>query len=258
VALWNTAEALTATQLQLVISLDGWPGDQVFDVQGIAGSYTARDARDDGLVVRGPTLEAVADQIHAAPVLSEPEAGAGVRLRWVRPLTAIGSDGLSTRYPLVLPTSPSEPLLDEFRWWIVWRLGAPVLLVTLLIATAPDAAAAWSAHLGHGKPGTWTFTESTCNGRVCEGWGRFTSDDGTDVRDGARMFDTPQTLNPGETVRAVSIDDHRLYPVGGGGTWLTTLVADLAMIALLAVWAWRVPRWVWRRARRRRRERQRR
>jgi len=72
------------------------------------------------------------------------------------------------------------------------------------------------------------------------------------------VIDTPQTLNPGETVRAVSIDDHRLYPVGGGGTWLTTLVADLAMIALLAVWAWRVPRWVWRRARRRRRERQRR
>ncbi len=234
----------TRTHVQLVIQLDTRPGaagaverrpGPGLDVQGVAGSYVARDVRGSGLVVRGPSLEAL---VAALPTEAGVRSGT---LRWVRPVTVIGADGraiLARSSPAWGSNPPSA--LEEFWTRLVWRLVVPVGLVAGLVVFASGETAAWSAHQGHGTPGTWTFIESTCRSS-CTGWGRFTSDDGREIHDRVIMVDTPQTMHPGDVVRGLSVDGDQIYPDGGGTTWLAKPIGMALTASALLYWYRTIP-----------------
>jgi hypothetical protein len=238
VALAADSTRFVEAELQLAIFLGAAGGSALFDVLESAGCYEARDARGGELVVRGGTLEALIAAIQAAPG----GLGEAATLGWVRPLSAIGADGITTvpgPYPAPRQSQPGR--FSRARTVLATMLVVPATLVFLLLLSLSDEGVAWSAHLGEGKAGTWTYTNTACRRTSCVGWGSFASDDGTDIRSRASMYETPQVMQPGESVRAVSIDGNQNSPEGGGSTWLGKLTAAALCLALLGIWSWTVP-----------------
>lgn len=126
-----------------------------------------------------------------------------------------------------------------WRFW--WRYLAGIAMWIALAYFAWNAPAAWSAHLGHGRVGTWSVIRITCNTHGCFPIGKFVSDDGTDVRIDVQMSEAPSPLYLGSHARAVDTNADEVFPVGGGNAWIKLTAATAITSVICVAWIWTVP-----------------
>ncbi|HET9168806.1 MAG TPA: hypothetical protein VFN97_05190 [Actinospica sp.] len=145
----------------------------------------------------------------------------------------------STRKKTRQPGSPPEGKL-----WFVWCYLAPLCIAALVYLGTAHLSPAWSAHLGQGRVGTWTVVKTSCAGRSgCTPLGDFVASDGTDLRVHIQMaHGAPATPAAGGSLPAIDTGDpDRVYPIGGGYSWVVYALAALAACLLAPLWLWTVP-----------------
>ena len=119
-----------------------------------------------------------------------------------------------------------------------------IMLVYSVLQLGP----AWSAHLHHGQPGTWTVTQIACSNKGCNNLGRFVSANGSDIRTGIGIS-RGSSLGVGKSLPAIDTGGDVVYPANGGPDWLIYTVTTPLAVLLFAVWAWTFPLAVLRRRR---------
>jgi hypothetical protein len=127
---------------------------------------------------------------------------------------------------------------------LLWRFVAPIVFVTLVCLGTLHLGPAWSAHLGHGRIGTWTVTQIDCGSKGgCTALGTFDSADGSDVRQSIRIaLGAPPVSGVGSRLPAIDTgDSDHIYPLGGGPSWWIFALLTVIPIPLLALWIWTVP-----------------
>jgi hypothetical protein len=128
---------------------------------------------------------------------------------------------------------------ETFMRWF-WRLGVPVGALGVLVFTGPELVPAWEAHLGAGKPGTFTATQESC-AKSCVWYGSFVSSDGAVTRYDVRLAGG-HIAGVGDRTRALdTASPSSVYPADGGSEWLFVTVASLIGAVVLWVWVDRVP-----------------
>lgn len=121
-----------------------------------------------------------------------------------------------------------------------WRYVAGPAMCVILVGCAMELGPAWSAHLGHGQPGTWTVTQVLCSAKGCNHLGTFVSANGSDIRVGIGIS-RGSSLGVGSSLPAIDTGGDEVYPAGGGPDWLIFTIMTPLLILLCAVWAWTVP-----------------
>jgi hypothetical protein len=146
--------------------------------------------------------------------------------------------GRPTGFPLRRLRMPRDP-----RFLVFWRFLAPLGLVSLAFLGVQHLVPAWSAHLGHGRTGTWTVVRNDCAKGDCLVRGRFVSADGADVRDDVRMgHGAPPIPAVGGSLPAVDTGDPGfVFPPGGGPAWWVYSLVTAGAAAFMALWARTVP-----------------
>ncbi|HTJ68845.1 MAG TPA: hypothetical protein VL551_15025 [Actinospica sp.] len=142
----------------------------------------------------------------------------------------------SSRMRLRTPRNP------RFRFF--WYYLAPVGIGCLIYLVAGHVGPSWSAHLGRGRLGTWTVAQTSCSGeKDCTPLGDFVASDGTDLRVNIQMaHGSPPIPAVGGSLQAVDTGDpDRVYPIGGGYSWVVYTLVMAGLIPLALLWIWTVP-----------------
>src|SRR5689334_6977630 len=90
---------------------------------------------------------------------------------------------------------------EVLEFWWKWICGPGLALVLGLVVL--QGVPAWSAHPGHGRPGTWTVTRIACAKKGCTPLGDFTAEDGRGVRRDIRLIGGDRAVIVGERLAAV-------------------------------------------------------
>ena len=121
--------------------------------------------------------------------------------------------------------------------------GAGLVFALIRVTSgAPHLGPAWSAHEGHGTPGTWTATEDRCS--KPRTWvGTFTGTS-ADARSGIRTgigMDADVTA-VGQQFPAVDTGDcGTVFAPGGGDAWIADAAGSAFGAGGILAWIWFVP-----------------
>jgi hypothetical protein len=135
-----------------------------------------------------------------------------------------GRDGLFRPAARALPRWPAR---------LLWRVGAPVLAVIAIVASAPHVVPAVEAHFGDGTRGELTGTASSCH--RCATYGTFVSDDRRTVRDQVEIHTVAPFAEGGTITAYDTADPSWVFAVDSADWWHMLLVFGVGL-AIGAVW----------------------
>ncbi|MEV6601157.1 hypothetical protein AB0M36_30535 [Actinoplanes sp. NPDC051346] len=115
-------------------------------------------------------------------------------------------------------------------------VGLPFVAFAAMALGATDLVPAWKAHNGGGTVGTFTAEREECGRRSCSFHGSWVADNGSDRRANVTLYDEPDSLVVGQTVKAADTGASGVFATAGGYSYLLLTAFVLAGIGALVGW----------------------